>query len=178
MAYKFQSCENRLYSFLTFFQDYDLHLIYDDTALNIVEIHKHLGMHLSANNKWTNHIDSIIGSASKQVSYLRKLKYKKKKKKKLSKTTLDKLHCTYKRPLLEYGSEVSDGCSITDANRLEQMQLSAARIVTGLHVPVFASLRSLYYETGWKTLADRRKRRKLTLLYKIVNGDAPSYLIE
>ena len=40
-----------------------------------------------------------------------------------------------------------------------------------------ASLRSLYYETGWETLADRRKRRKLTLMYKIVNGDAPSYLI-
>ena len=68
------------------FHDYDLHLIYDDTALNIVEIHKHLGIHLSANNRWTNHIDFIIGSASKQVSYLRKLEYQ------LSKTTLDKLY--------------------------------------------------------------------------------------
>ena len=71
-------------------------------------------------------------SASKQVSYLRKLKYK------LSKNTLDKLYCTYIRPLLEYGSEVWDGCLINDTNRLEQVQLNAARIVTGF--PIFASL--------------------------------------
>ena len=43
---------------------------------------------------------------------------------------------------------------------------------------MFASLRSLYYETGWEALADRRKRRKLTLMYKSINGDAPSYLID
>ena len=63
---------------------------------------------------------------------------------------------------------------MADANRLEQVQLNAARIVTGL--PVFASLRSLYYETGWETLAERSRRRKLTLIYKIVNNDASSYL--
>ena len=98
---------------------------------------------------------------------LRKLKYQ------LSKSTLDNLYCTYIRPLLEYGSEVWDDCSINDANRLEQVQLNEARIVTGL--PVFASLHSLYYETGWEILADRRKRRKLILIYIIVNRDAPSY---
>ena len=63
---------------------------------------------------------------------------------------------------------------MANANRLEQVQLNAAHIVTGL--PVFASLRSLYHETGLKTLAERRRRRKLTLMYKIVNNDAPSYL--
>ena len=56
------------------------------------------------------------------------------------------------------------------------VQLNAARIVTGL--PIFASLRSLYFETGSENLADRRQIRKLTLMYKIVNGDAPSYLID
>ena len=56
------------------FHDYDLRLTYDDAVLNIVETHKHLGIYLSGNNKWTKHIDSVIMSASKQVSYLRKLK--------------------------------------------------------------------------------------------------------
>ena len=45
-------------------------------------------------------------------------------------------------------------------------------------VDVSLNKTSLYYEIGWETLADRRKRRKLTLIYKIVNGDAPSYLID
>ena len=80
----------------------------------------------------------------------------------------------YIRPVLEYASEVWDGCSFTDINRLEQVQLNATRIVTGL--PIFASLRSLYNETGWDTLAHKRKRKKLILMYKIANNDVPSYL--
>ena len=150
------------------FQDYDLRLLYENAPLINVDSHKHLGIHLSSNNKWTKHIDSIIDSASKQVSYLRKLKYQ------LSRVTLDKLYCTYIRPLLEYCSEVWDGCNTADANRLEAVQLNAARIVTGL--PIFASLEALYFETGWETLAERRKMRKLCLMYKIVNNESPSYL--
>ena len=91
-----------------------------------------------------------------------------------SKTTLNKVYCTYIRLLLEYASEVWDGCTQADCTRLEQVQLNAARIVTGL--PIFASQNSLYYETGWDTLADRRKNKKLNLMYKITNNEAPSYL--
>ena len=53
--------------------DYDIELSYDENILKIVENHKHLGVTISSNNKWSNHIDSIINSASKQISYLRKL---------------------------------------------------------------------------------------------------------
>ena len=77
------------------FHDYNHGLIYDNTPLNSVETHKHLGTHLSTNKTWTKHIGSIIDSASKQVSYLRKFKHQ------LSKHTLDKLYCTYIRPLLD-----------------------------------------------------------------------------
>ena len=48
----------------------------DNTVLDIVNTHKHLGVILSSNNKWSSHIDSIINSASKQISFLRKIKYK------------------------------------------------------------------------------------------------------
>ena len=78
--------------------------------------------------------------------------------------------------LLEYASELWDGCNQTDADRLEKIQLNAARIVTGL--PIFSSLSSLYFETGWETLADRRKSKKLNLMYKIINNDSPSYLVD
>ena len=52
--------------------------------------------------------------------------------------------------------------------------MNAARIVTGL--PVFASLDSLYYETGWETLSQRRTNKKLTLMFKIANNEIPGYL--
>ena len=124
----------------------------DNTILQIVDAHRHLEVILTSNNKCNKHIDSIIEAASKQLSYLRKGKYR------FSKDILSKLYCTYIRPLFEYASEVWDGCTQTDANRLEQLQLTAARIVTGL--PVFASLNSLYLETGWESLAERRKNKK------------------
>ena len=54
------------------------------------------------------------------------------------------------------------------------MQLNAARIITGL--PVFSSLRSLYLETDWETPAERRKTKKLILMYKLIKNETPSYL--
>ena len=150
------------------FNDNNFELIMDGTILKIVETHKHLGVHLSSNNKWPKHIDSITESALKQISYLRKIKYQ------FSKQTLNTLYCTYIRPLLEYASEVWDGSTQADTNRLKQVQLNAARIVTRL--PVFAYLDSLYYETGWETLSQRRTNKKLILMFKIVNNETPGYL--
>ena len=57
---------------------------------------------------------------------------------------------TFIMPLLEYSCEVWDSCTVADAGRLEQLQLEAARIVTGL--TAYASLSSLYAETGGKNL--------------------------
>ena len=147
--------------------DYDLVLRYDENILKIVENRKHLGVTISSNNKWSKH---IINPASKQISYLRKLKFQ------LPKRTLNKLYCIYSRPLLIYASGVWDGCNLSDTNRLEQVQLNVARIVTGF--PVFSSLRSVYLETGWETLAERRKTKQLILMYKIIKNETPSYLID
>ena len=103
------------------------------------------------------------------LKILRKLKYQ------FPKSTVNMLYCTYYiRPLLEYASEVWHNVLYSDSSRIERVQRNAAGIVTGL--PLFSSKNSFYLETGWKALADRRKNRKLTLMYKIVNADAPAYL--
>ena len=47
--------------------------------------------------------------------------------------------------------------------------------VTGL--PIFASRESLYTETGWQTLQNRRYAAKIIIMFKIYNGGAPPYLI-
>ena len=39
-----------------------------------------------------------------------------------------------------------------------------------------ASHVALYNETGWETLAKRRDKHRLKLLYKIINGFTPGYL--
>ena len=61
-------------------------------------------------------------------------------------------------------------------DRLEKVQTEAARIVTGL--TSYASLDSIYCETGWEKLIVRREDKKLNLFYKIINNEAPEYLSE
>jgi hypothetical protein len=83
---------------------------------------------------------------------------------------------TFIRPLLEYSFEVWDNCSQTDNDRLEKLQLEAARIVTGL--TVYSSRESLYQETGWEKLSSRWERKKLCLMYNMYHGYAPFYLCD
>ena len=70
-------------------------------------------------------------------------------------------------PLFEYACELWYNCGIGNSYKLEQLQLEAARIVTGL--PIFTKTEILYRETGWELLSVRWKRRKRQLFYNIVN---------
>ena len=73
-------------------------------------------------------------------------------------TFVSKLYTVFIRPTLEYASIAWDGCSTHDIEKLEKVQLSAARIITGL--PIFASSESFYTETSWQTLQNRRYAAK------------------
>ena len=79
---------------------------------------------------------------------------------------------------MEYGCKVWNDCGVELNDKLEKLQLEAARIVAGL--PAYASRDSLYLETGWEKLIDRRNRRCVCLMYNIhvVNNSAPSYLTQ
>ena len=138
---------------------------FDNQKLIHVDHHKHLGVTFQSNGKWSSHIDNIINKASKQINVLRKVKYQ------LKRENVSKLYTVFIRPILEYASEVWCNCSEYDSNRLERVQLEAARIVTGL--PIYASKASLYFETGWETLESRRKRKCLCQLFNIVNHKSP-----
>jgi hypothetical protein len=133
-----------------------------------VEYHTHLGVCLSSNCKWRYHINNTCQRATKRIHILRKLKYL------LNRTHLSKIYKTYNLPILEYGCELWDDCCIRDTQTLECLQLETARIVTGLLI--YSSAESLYFETGWSKLEDRRKSRKLNLFDKIENNMAPTYV--
>jgi hypothetical protein len=61
--------------------------------------------------------------------------------------------------------EINHKCGSGNSQKLEQLQLEAARVVTGL--PIFTKTEILYIETGWELLSVRRKRRKLQLFFII-----------
>ncbi len=131
-----------------------IRLSFDGTEISFVNNHKHLGVTLSNNGKWHDHINNIISSSSKILGIMRKLKFQ------LSRTSLNQIYISYMRPILEYSSVVWDGCSDYEKSTLEKIQNEAARIVTGLTRSV--SLANLRQEIGWQELSDRRTVQKLS----------------
>lgn len=59
-------------------------------------------------------------------------------------------------------------CVQIDIDKLEKVQLYAARIVTGRSI--LASTDFLYFETGWETLIMIRDRLELSAMFKIHNN--------
>ena len=143
---------------------------FNNTPIKPVNNHKHLGITLDSNAKWSLHIDNICKSALTRINFLKKFKFT------FSRKTLNKIYCSFILPILEYGCEVWGGCNKGEEDKLEKVQLEAARLVTGL--PLFASRESLYFETGWEKLKERRERRKLCTFHKIYHNLAPDYLVE
>ena len=145
-------------------------LSFNNTQLQEVKEHKHLGLTLTHNLSWTVHIDSIVQSASKMCDVLKKFKYE------LDRKSLETIYFSFIRPKLEYGSIVWDDCTEQEKLTLEQVQLSAARIVTGAKKGTSHHL--IHEELHWPTLQDRRTNMKLKNMHKMMYGKAPEYLCE
>ena len=131
-------------------QPYHPPVFMDQTQIEEVISHKHLGVVLSSDCTWHEHLEYIKSKAWTRINIMRKLKYK------LDRRSLQTIYFSFIRPVIEYSNVVWDNCTPYEANELEKIQREAARIVTGASKLV--SIESLYTETGWETLASRRKK--------------------
>ena len=94
----------------------------------------------------------------------------------MSRKTLDLSYKLYVRPHLDYGDVIYHNQREDLMTLVEQVQYKAALIVTGCWQG--SSREKLYDELGWESLSERRWGRRMTLYYKIVNGQTPAYLFE
>ena len=143
-------------------------LKFENTHIKFVESHKHLGLTLSYDGKWTDHIHNVKTSAAKVLGIMRKLKFS------FSRNALNQIYVSYLLPVLEYASIVWDGCAAHNSDILDKIQNEAARIVTGLTRSV--SLNKLYKECGWLSLAERRRQQNLSFMFKAHSDLLPSYI--
>ena len=133
-----------------------------------VQCHKHLGIILSDNGLWHDHINYIKTKTWPKLNMLKKLKYT------LDRRSLEHIYKSFIRPILEYGDSIWDNCTNYEKEELNKIQNEAARIVTG--ATKLISIENLYNETCWETFSDRRRKHKLVLLYKMINSMTPQYL--
>ena len=133
-----------------------------------VQHHKHLGLVLSQDLSWSNHVENVIKNVSPMIDVLKKLKYD------LDRKTIETIYFSFIRPKLEYGSHIWDNCSKFDSDRLETIQHTMAKILTGARKGTSHAL--LYNECNWLSLEQRRKQIKLKSLIKVINKETPKYL--
>ena len=143
-------------------------LFMDTIPIQEVKSHKHLGLTFNSTCQWGEHIDIIFKKASDKLNILRSLKFH------LDRKSLQTMYFSFIRPVIEYADIIWDNCPNIYKEKLEKINIEAARIVTG--GTKLTSLRLLYQETGWPTLEKRREEHKLIQYFKMVKGLTPEYL--
>ena len=115
-------------------------LFMHDTMINETTNHKHLGLVLSNNCSWTEHINSISDKAWARLNLMRTLKFR------VSRRSLEKMYISYVRPFIEYSDSVWDNCSTESKNQLESIHIEAARVITG--ATKLCSIEKLFADLG------------------------------
>ena len=135
---------------------------------------KYLGVDITSKLSWDTHINRITKKASSMLGFVRRnLKV-------ANRNTKSNAYYTLIRPHLEYCCTIWSPHTDEEIKRLETIQRQCARYVCNQYDRT-ASVTALLKDLSWDTLASRRTKTQLTLLFKIVHGivDIPpdQYLI-
>jgi hypothetical protein len=112
---------------------------------------------------WRSHIDKTVKKANSTLGFLRR---------NLKVSNQDTKTAAYKtlvRPTIEYCSSVWSPHTKDAINKIEMVQRRAARYVTNRYRNT-SSVTSMLGDLEWDTLETRRKKIRLTMMYKIINN--------
>ena len=136
---------------------YSLH----EQILQQVSSATYLGIELSADLSWTNHINKTTKKANKQLAFV---------KRNLPINNIKVKESAYKglvRPILEYSSTVWDPYQKKYIDQLEMVQRRAARYTLG-RFNNRSSVSDMLQQLQWDSLEVRRQRARLIMFYKVL----------
>ena len=122
-------------------------LLLNDTVIERVNCHRHLGLYLTSSLDWGEQVHQVCLKANKKLSVLRSVKL-------LNRQTLDLLYKLTVRSVIDYALPgYHKNLKQTDIARLENLQHRAAKMVTGaLH---FTYKEKPNLELGWEATMKR-----------------------
>ena len=155
---------------MSFQRQQRLQITINGTLLQQVSSHRHLGLIIQADLRWSDHVGAKIKKAERELFQLRRIRNT------LYKPALVSVYTIYIRQILEYGSLVLYSLSQTSHDRLESLQRRAGRVCLGL--PLFEPTHhsSLLHHTSLPTLSSRRQYRQLVFAHALVHGRVPHHL--
>ena len=116
---------------------------------------------------WGEHIDNICGTISRLLGFLRRAMHRSPPHLK------DKAYKTLIRPRLDYCCCIWAPHHKKYSDKLEMVQRRAARFVTNnprKRSSLQPSVSAMVDKLGWEPLAERRRRSRITMMFKTVRG--------
>ena len=128
-------------------------------TLETTKAHPYLGVTLTSNLKWSDHVSKVTAKAKQTLGVIRRNLWScPRKVKSLAYTSLV-------RPNLEYAATVWDPYTKKDKDKLERVQNQAARFCMN-NYDRHASVTAMKRELQWKSLEERRRVSRLCMMYK------------
>ena len=139
-----------------------------DREINRADVVKSLGMHIDRHLSWSEHIHKISKKISSAIGALKRARPF------ISCKTAVQVYTALIQPHFDYCCSVWDELGSTLATKLQKLQNRAARVITRSSYDADAG--ALLTLLQLDNLSIRRKKIKAQLVFKILKGNAPSYL--
>lgn len=123
----------------------------------------YLGVTLTKDLEWSEHISDITGNANKVLGLVKRNFWNS------SRNVKETLYKSSVRPKLEYASEIWDPYYKKDTYAVEMIQRKAARFCMNNYRRE-SSVTELIETRGWDSLQLRRKQARLSLMCKLSNN--------
>ena len=128
-----------------------------------VESAKYIGITITSNLEWGQHVSEISSKATKTLGFLRRSLAL------APRHTKEVAYHTLVRPQLEYAAPIWHPYNETETKKVAKAQKTAARwVCRRLHNT--SSVNDVLNELDWPSLEDRRLKSPLTFFYKIHSG--------
>ena len=140
-------------------------------ALSTVSEHRHLGLILSSDLRWSAHIDKILSKAGRLLYTIIRLR------RTLSRKALILYYSLYIRPVVEYACIAWPKLSAHLRNRLERFQRRAFKVI--LRKPLFepSDHDEVLLTLQQPSLESRRQYQSAILGFQLANKTAPQHLL-
>ncbi|KAK3096436.1 hypothetical protein FSP39_000095 [Pinctada imbricata] len=129
------------------------------------ESSKYLGITISQDLKWNIHVNNVTSKANRSLGFIRR------NLRGCRPSVKEAAYNAIVRPTLEYAASVWTQYTNQQITSIERVQRRAARFVTNNYrdyIP--GAVTGMIAHLGWESLATRRAKSRLTMMFKITHG--------
>jgi hypothetical protein len=149
----------------------NMKIIYDSEELQKIIKTKYLGVVLDECLNWKPQVSNICKNVAPKLALLRRLRSQ------LPQKTLEQIYKSYIQPILEYCCTIWGYSGVENLNKIQHLQNWAARIILNNYDFINTRGIDLVKILGWQDFSQRRDYLMSSLMYKMINGNAPHHLM-